>query len=86
MIDQNEVRRANLVALLRALGWGGMQALSWMSRFLGCSEMTLMAILAGDNMPDEFAREVEWAFQKPELWMDEDHRYESDAHVTYGGT
>jgi hypothetical protein len=37
-------------------------------------------------MPDEFAREVEWAFQKNALWMDEDHLYEPDAYITYGGT
>jgi hypothetical protein len=74
MIDQQAVRRANLTTVLRELETDGVFGLGLKAEVLGTTERVLESVLEGHAMPDDLAREIEWAAQKPAGWMDEDHR------------
>jgi hypothetical protein len=74
MIDQQAVRRANLTTVLRELETDGVFGLGLKAEVLGTTERVLESVLEGRAMPDDLAREIEWAAQKPAGWMDEDHR------------
>lgn len=75
MIDHQAVRHANLSTVLRELETDGVVGLSLKAEVLGTTDRVLEGILEGRAMPDELAREIEWAAQKPAGWMDEDHRF-----------
>lgn len=75
MIDLQAARQANLITVLRELETDGVVGLGLKAEVLGTTDRVLEAILEGRAMPDELAREIEWAAQKPAGWMDEDHRF-----------
>jgi hypothetical protein len=76
MIDRSEARRVNLVRVLRELEWDGAIGMRVKAEVLGTAEADIQEVLAGRAMTDLLARDIEWAAQKPALWMDEDHSLE----------
>lgn len=64
-------RRANLRHLIQALEREGIQSWALQAGILGdISGPELQAIMADGTITDAFAREVEWAMQRPSGWLD----------------
>lgn len=69
--EQQTRRRANLRHLTNQLAEEGEVSLAAQGAALGyLTEGELRSLLDGAHISDEIAREVEWAVQRPDGWMD----------------
>jgi hypothetical protein len=70
-------RHANLQACVDELERCGTTSKCDQAEFLGVSSgKGLKVLISGDHIYDVAAREIEWAMQKRDGWLDEDHRQE----------
>ena len=69
-------RRANLRTVLDELAVEGITGAVTRSSILGIDDRELLAMLRGKHIGNDAAREIEWAMQRREGWLDEDHRRE----------
>lgn len=70
-------RRANLRGILIELDWLGVCSYENQAAFLGLGKrQVLTELLRGADIAPSTARDIEWAMQKRQGWMDEDHRGE----------
>jgi hypothetical protein len=68
-------RRANLRNVLIELDWLGVCSYENQASFLGLGKRhRLTDLLRGTDIGESIARDVEWAMQRRQGWMDEDHR------------
>jgi hypothetical protein len=68
-------RRASLRIVLGELAWAGVSSTAGQAALLGLRPgKALAGFLRGDPISDAVAREIEWAMQRRDRWMDEDHR------------
>ena len=74
MSDCHQHRMENLLAVLRELERDGVCSRQQQAEILGTRQIELMRILDGHPVSEVLAREIEWAMQKPDRWLDEDHR------------
>ena len=71
-LERQTRRRANLRHLVDLLIDEGIVSDTVQGAILGnVSGDALREILAGAEISDDFAREVEWAMSRPEGWLDE---------------
>jgi hypothetical protein len=64
-------RRINLQHLSRQLAAEGVESLAAQGAALGyLTETELRNLLDGEPISDTVAREIEWAVQRPEGWLD----------------
>ncbi|KJV34763.1 hypothetical protein [Luteibacter yeojuensis] len=69
--ERQSYRRSNLRHLTRQLAEEGMESLAAQGAALGyLAEQELRNLLAGAPISDAMAREIEWAVQRPEGWLD----------------
>lgn len=73
-------RRANLRTILDELAVDGITGAVTRASILGIDDRELLAMLRGKYISNEAAREIEWAMQRREGWLDEDHRRETLDH------
>src|SRR4051812_41650850 len=70
-------RRASLRAVIDELHWMGTLSAEEQVASLGFSSReVLTSMLQGAEIPAVIAREIEWAMQKRDGWMDDDRRSE----------
>ena len=68
-------RRANLRNVLIELDWIGVCSYENQASFLGLGKrQRLTDLLRGADIAETTARDIEWAMQKRQGWLDEDHR------------
>ncbi|QWT22045.1 hypothetical protein KPL74_08565 [Bacillus sp. NP157] len=67
-------RRANLRAILGELLAEGVVTTRAAAQVLQVDPRDLDGMLKGDDIPDAFARDVEWVMHRRAGWMDEDER------------
>jgi hypothetical protein len=68
-------RRANLRIVLKELAFDGIWRRRGKARVLHTDRRTLAGMMAGEHIPETFAREIEWLLHKHAGWMDEDERH-----------
>ena len=75
MMDSTQLnRRANLRRLLAILEHEGVSTIEGQAQVFGVKQALLKNLLAGDDIADILARELEWSAQRPLGWLDDDHR------------
>lgn len=77
MMDSLQLnRRANLRHVLDVLQCDGFTSIESQGTVLGLDWRVLQGLLKGKEITAAFARELEWLTQRPQGWLDDDHRGE----------
>jgi hypothetical protein len=72
MTEEQRIRMANLVTVLRELEEFGIFGLNAKAEILESDPETLRSVLLGEPMTDAYARFLECAAAKPQFWLDVD--------------
>lgn len=64
------IRRANLRRVMNDLAKEGIETTFHLAQVLGLSTHVLTRLRAGAAITDQLAREVEWAMNRPQGWLD----------------
>jgi len=70
------LRSVNLAAIVAELAGDDPGGRAFAAEILDLSAAHLGAMLDGGAIPDELARDIEWAAQKPSGWLDRAREYE----------
>jgi hypothetical protein len=71
--EEQRIRLANLLAILRELGDFGTSGLREKAQILDSDVEALRSVLLGEAMTEAHARNLEHAADRPRYWMDTDH-------------